>query len=113
MKDDTVMVPCNGCRACCYGPVMLHPSLGDDPPRYRTVTVRDVGIMLARRADGSCIYLGETGCTIWGRQPALCKKFDCRVYAVSAWARIDPHRDPAVIMAGKDRLRQAKAKALP
>jgi hypothetical protein len=30
------IVPCNGCTACCHGPIMLHPGLGDDAAKYET-----------------------------------------------------------------------------
>ena len=76
---------CNGCTECCHGPVMLHPSLGDD---YRTYESEDVmsdsklvGRKLKQREDGSCFYLSESGCTIWGRHPAVCRAFDCRKFA--------------------------------
>jgi Fe-S-cluster containining protein len=77
---------CNGCTECCHGPVMLHPSLGDDYRRYRTEDVYDgagnvVGKKLLQKLDGSCHYLGEKGCVIWGQHPAVCKAFDCRKYA--------------------------------
>lgn len=34
--------------------------------------------MLAHKPDGTCIYLGENGCSIHGNAPALCREFDCR-----------------------------------
>jgi len=35
--------------------------------------------MLPHNSNGSCIYLGERGCTIWHKAPHLCKIFDCRL----------------------------------
>jgi hypothetical protein len=34
--------------------------------------------LLATEANGHCVYLGATGCTIYDRRPFLCRSFDCR-----------------------------------
>ena len=78
------VVPCNGCRACCINDmIVLHPECGDDPAAYETVeTINPLtgepALMLAHRPNGECVYLGERGCTIHERAPAICKGFDCR-----------------------------------
>ena len=78
-------VPCNGCTACCkHDLIMLHEEMGDIPQAYACEPMTNpltgfVGWALKRKADGSCIYLGETGCSIHGRAPAVCKEFDCRL----------------------------------
>lgn len=78
-------VPCNGCTACCkHDDVFLRP--GEDPRDYRVERVLDatkgeMGWRLqhkAKRDGGGCIYLGDGGCTIHDRAPAVCKQFDCR-----------------------------------
>lgn len=77
-------VPCNGCTSCCHGDaIVLHPECGDVPAHYDTEksTHPLTGapcLMLRKKEDGSCIYLGEGGCTIHGRAPAICREFDCR-----------------------------------
>ena len=72
-------VPCNGCRVCCFDLVWLQPHLGDVVEQYDHVI--DHGApALRRNHDGSCVYLGEHGCTIHERAPAMCKAFDCRVF---------------------------------
>lgn len=97
------IVPCNGCTACCHGVIVLHPALGDDPSTYETVEIPGVGYALKRNPDGSCHYLAGDKCSIWGRAPGVCKAFDCRVYAKSKWAALDPLRDDRVIDAGIER----------
>lgn len=81
----SVSVPCNGCTLCCRGDaISLHPELGDDPTQYQTephvvpALAADGVLMLAHKPDLSCIYLTETGCSIHGNAPALCREFDCR-----------------------------------
>jgi hypothetical protein len=78
-------VPCNGCTACCKSNqgLFLHPEQGDEVEsyRHRVVTDRATGkpvFLLATEADGQCVYLGQSGCTIYGRRPLLCRGFDCR-----------------------------------
>lgn len=77
-------VPCDGCTACCANDMLiLHPELGDDPAQYETEPCQhpltgEPALMLKHKPEGGCIYLGETGCTIHGRAPAICQEFDCR-----------------------------------
>lgn len=78
-------VPCAGCTICCRSDaISLHPELGDDASQYQTVPhfipelARKGVVMLAHKPDKSCVYLGEHGCSIHGRAPALCREFDCR-----------------------------------
>jgi hypothetical protein len=33
---------------------------------------------LATEANGQCVYLDASGCTIYDRRPVLCRSFDCR-----------------------------------
>jgi hypothetical protein len=77
-------VPCGSCRRCCQGNsiVMLLAHEGDAVETYQHEYVdlpgAGRGPILKRQANGDCIYLGETGCTIHGRAPVVCKVFDCR-----------------------------------
>lgn len=79
-------VPCNGCTACCQRDLLiLHPEMGDDPSQYETMEVvnpitNEAALALQHGDDGSCIYLGENGCTIHSRAPAICREFDCRAF---------------------------------
>ncbi|EJG5414317.1 YkgJ family cysteine cluster protein [Salmonella enterica] len=88
MKIVNANVPCAGCTACCKGDaISIHPELGDDTEAYQTVPhfmpqLAAKGVrMLAHDANRNCVYLGEAGCTIHGRAPALCREFDCRKMA--------------------------------
>jgi len=86
-----VDVPCAGCKACCSGrtALILWPDCGDDPDDYETVSATEgftgrirKEIKELRRlkwaANGDCIYLGASGCSIWDRRPAACRVYDCR-----------------------------------
>ena len=66
--------------------VFLHPERGDDVTAYElepqwfvnpTTGLRDR--ILKHKPDGSCIYLGDNGCTIHDRAPVVCREFDCRL----------------------------------
>jgi Fe-S-cluster containining protein len=82
---DRTPVPCNGCRACCQGgeAVVLFPERGDRIADYQTRTIPSAHgplTILQQKPNGDCVYLGEQGCTIHERAPALCRRFDCRAY---------------------------------
>lgn len=79
-------VPCAGCTACCKNELlMLHPEMGDKPEAYETQDVTNPltgkpGIALKQKRNGDCTYLGDDGCTIHDRAPAICREFDCRQF---------------------------------
>jgi hypothetical protein len=118
------VVPCNGCVACCRTQkAPLFPEHGDDVSAYRTVpTVMADGrkeLMLARKADGACVYLGEqdgrSGCTIWERAPWVCRRFDCRKLVLGFGSSalmvevLEGYSHDAVVKAGLARARIGKA----
>ena len=78
----TRKVPCGSCTACCQGDlVLLHPEMGDRVEDYETEEVTiggKPGHALSHKSNGHCFYLGEKGCTIHDRAPAICREFDCR-----------------------------------
>lgn len=101
----TTLAPldCAGCRKCCLGDtITLVP--GDDPSLYKTKLV-DGQRILAKGRDGNCVYLGPKGCRIHGRQPVMCRVFDCRRYAQAKAGAVEtsPGR-LAVIAEGRRRL---------
>jgi hypothetical protein len=62
--------------------LFLHPEQGDDVASYQVRVAADreghAVFLLATTEAGACVYLGETGCTIYERRPLLCRSFDCR-----------------------------------
>jgi len=79
-------VNCDGCTRCCQGfqQIMLKPE--DNPDLYQTAETisaltGETGLALAQKPNGDCVYLGEEGCTIYDRAPAICRHFDCRQMA--------------------------------
>jgi len=60
----------------------LHIDRGDDPSRYQTAMCYAPGqapmMILDRKDNGDCVYLGESGCTIHDDAPWVCRDFDCR-----------------------------------
>jgi len=49
--------------------------------RLLTERSPDGELVLQRRWDGACVHLGEQGCTVYEQRPAVCRTFDCRVFA--------------------------------
>jgi len=75
-------VPCNGCTRCCHqDAVRILP--GEDASQWRTVPHDrwPSQRMLAHKANGDCVYLGNQGCTIHQTKPQMCKEMDCRLIA--------------------------------
>lgn len=101
-------VPCDGCTACCRNEaVILTPE--DDASQYETEPSR-LGPRLKRKADGSCFYLGDSGCTIHGRAPVMCKVYDCRAQ-YSMYSRLTRRKmvsqgllDPRILEEGRKRV---------
>lgn len=74
-RDATVA--CGSCRLCCKKSIIpLLPEHGDDVSSYETQIING-HVALAMKANGDCVYLGEGGCTIHGRHPAVCRTYDC------------------------------------
>ena len=77
-------VQCGACTECCKSSqgLFLHPEQGDAVESYRhTSAFNQEGnpvYLLETTPVGACVYLGETGCTIYERRPLLCRTFDCR-----------------------------------
>jgi Fe-S-cluster containining protein len=75
-------VPCNGCRACClHDMIPLMPERGDLIWTYEhevLATATGPTAVLQCGKTRECIYLGQDGCTIHDRAPAICRAFDCR-----------------------------------
>lgn len=75
MVPQTVL-KCNGCTACCKrDTIYLGPN--DDPRAYKWHEENGYAV-LDRKENGECIYLVETGCSIHGSAPEICRRFDCR-----------------------------------
>lgn len=91
-------VPCNGCTVCCRKElIFLHPEHGDDITAYDAEPATNPitgkrGFAVRQRPDGACVYLGETGCTIHDRAPAICRVFDCRRYLLGFGDRAGQRR---------------------
>jgi hypothetical protein len=74
-------VPCGKCTLCCR--TLIVPLAEEEYEQYdwAWITKLDgerLGRALKRQPNGDCVYLGEHGCTIHGRAPHVCQRFDCR-----------------------------------
>ena len=70
---------CEGCTACCksYGDIRFRE--GDDPSLFTS----DGRLPMKAGTERECAYLGENGCTVYGRRPWECRTYDCRTLAVT------------------------------
>jgi hypothetical protein len=87
-----VDLPCSGCTSCCRNDkIFLKTHLGDDPSLYETRTILHQGVArvaLAVDGEGDCVYIGEKGCTIHDRRPAVCRGLDCRRILLYDWRKM-------------------------
>jgi hypothetical protein len=62
--------------------VVLFEEHGDDVTLEHDRVETEFGplLLLRHKPNGDCVYLGEHGCTIYDRAPAVCRRFDCRKY---------------------------------
>lgn len=86
-----VHVPCETCHACCRKPwfVKLMPWEKDAHGGVDVLPWKD---------NGDCIYLGESGCELFGKaeRPFTCRTFDCRNKLREWNARGRPETDPGI-----------------
>jgi Putative zinc- or iron-chelating domain len=82
-RGDAGPVPCGGCSACCHYPGIVVDEKRDRKLLAHLLTERSPNgeLVLQRRSDGACVHLGERGCTVYEQRPAVCRTFDCRVFA--------------------------------
>jgi hypothetical protein len=124
IRERESRVACNGCTACCkHDRVYLDPRK-DDLATLKWHTEFVGGLpgaadpipvaVLDRKDDGSCVYLTDTGCSIHGSAPSICKRMDCRVLLLLTQPSIREHRErinPQMIhvyKAGRERLQVSK-----
>jgi hypothetical protein len=78
-------VACNGCTLCCRSGELILVSEDDDYDyETREIVAGDrTFLALAVKADGSCIYVTDTGCSIHRHAPQTCRVFDCAAFYAS------------------------------
>lgn len=81
-KAGTAHVPCNGCTQCCRSPNIYIELTLEEAGRLQSHVDEKYGPILARKPDGSCVYLTDAGCSIHTSRPVVCRKYDCRLYAL-------------------------------
>ncbi len=75
-------VPCGDCAACCRDlHAVLDPTV--DRVAYTVEVLPDGRYALARKPDGTCLYLDGHRCGIYAQRPAVCRGFDCRALLVA------------------------------
>lgn len=125
MTEGLPAIQCGACTRCCHGQmIVLHPERGDDPKQFVTraghhpITGRPAYI-IPNKPDGSCHYLGDAGCEIWGKHPVMCQVYDCRSDFLKFKTLPRPERrrlikagltDPALIERGRELVEAEKAK---
>ena len=101
-RTEPATVACNGCTLCCRSGELILIIAGEDPDypyELREIVAGDRTFQaLQVKADGSCIYVTDTGCSIHEHAPVTCKVFDCAALYASKTRRqrrITAARDPS------------------
>lgn len=106
-----VTLNCGACHKCCRGFPSIILVEQDNPANYQCNEVGPNIFVLDHQPNGDCIYLGEDGCTIWGRHPKVCRVFDCAAFVKrmdeGAFDAIGERLDNDVIREGRRRLRRS------
>ena len=103
-RGDAGPVPCGACSACCHYAGIPVDRKRDRQrlPHLLTERNRDGDLVLRQRPDGACIHLDRYGCTVYEHRPAVCRTFDCRVFAAMGIVEhcAPGHRTPSWQFAG-------------
>ena len=103
-RGDAGLVPGGACTACCHYPHIVVDERRDRKRLAHLLTERspEGELVLQRRSNGACVHLGERGCTVYEQRPAVCRTFDCRVFAAMGLVeRCGPsHQTPGWEFAG-------------
>lgn len=94
-RQQVAAVPCGRCNECCKSDrIVLHPKLDRHEDYQYHLEPQDGGWVrvLDRKSDGACIYLAQGGCSIHGRAPTICQRFDCRTLVQMTPSEIQARR---------------------
>lgn len=97
-KAGDVSVPCGDCNACCRSEYLKADLTAEEAAELEHVFDDDMGAnVLAKRPDGSCVYLVEGKCSIRDRRPRSCRQYDCRLHLLLG---VGPHQDDKTLWDG-------------
>ncbi|PWE16579.1 YkgJ family cysteine cluster protein [Marinicauda salina] len=82
-RDDAFSYVCNACNRCCRGKIIqinpyelarLARRLGVSASKF-VERYTDDGVRLKRDETGTCVFLGEAGCTVHPDRPLVCRLY--------------------------------------
>ena len=99
---DAAEVPCGDCNACCRSGYFIHV----EPDEAATLAAIPAALLfpapglpqghklMGYGADGACPMLRDGRCSIYGVRPRACRRYDCRVFAVTG---VEPEPDKIAV----------------
>lgn len=95
----SAVVPCQTCTACCRNhQVLVIP--GEERAEdlwHLDLEPAPQGWLLRHNSDGSCVHLGDQGCTVYPHRPRACRLWDCRLFSLAGVADYPgPHWVPRI-----------------
>jgi len=107
-------VACGSCNLCCKKARIPILQSYDDANAYQTEFLGGV-LCLQHKPNGDCIYLGDAGCTIYDKRPAVCRKYSCVTHYKSLTKSQQKEAvrvglvSEAVLRAGRQRLAEERS----
>ena len=102
---------CQRCSRCCHDKtIQINPyevarlarRLGQSTTAFREAsTVDAAGTRLKQTAAGSCVFLGEEGCTVHSDRPAVCRIYPLQLFTDSDGGEWFEHAEPHPQSEGK------------
>jgi Fe-S-cluster containining protein len=83
-KESPFSFKCQVCGACCsnkairvtpYEALRLARNIGLSTTQFYRECTEEGGIVLRNKADGTCIFLASSGCTVYSDRPLVCRLF--------------------------------------
>ena len=104
-RGETFGYECHRCLRCCrdkhiqlnpYEVARLARHRDETTTAFREACTEDgAGVSLLRTADGACIFLGETGCTVHADRPLVCRLYPLGRHRTfegeESFAPVEPH----------------------
>ncbi len=91
--------PCGDCQLCCQSTSVASLAPGEEQIYASEIHLGQ--LVIAKKTNGDCVYLNESGCSIHEDAPLACRKFDC-----AAMVKLKVRVGDEIYRRGKELLRQ-------
>jgi Fe-S-cluster containining protein len=72
-----MILMCGNCHLCCELQDLVVNVHSSEAPKLDIYFTKLTEPNIKKNQDGSCVYLGSNGCTIYNERPNVCQTFTC------------------------------------